>query len=64
MSAIDFRPGTPRPGPTGEIVLRYPYTVHRFPLADTWTSPNDVRLFISCDYRAPRALDGPTMPRP
>lgn len=42
----------PQPGMTGEIVLRPAYTIHQFPSRASWTSSNEQRLFVSCDYRA------------
>lgn len=42
--------GTAKPGKTGEMILRPPYTIHQFPSPAKWTSPSRLRLFISCDY--------------
>jgi hypothetical protein len=55
VSAISFaNPGLPQPGLAGEVLFRPAYTVHQFPLPESWTSASKQRIFVSCDFYSPR----------
>jgi hypothetical protein len=55
ISAMEFSSlEAAQPGFSGEVLFRPGYTVHQFPLAENWTSPSKLRLFVSCDYYCSR----------